>query len=161
MPYPTINLLWFTRKEAHKSPKMHDSLFQGDVLLLMQCNDFKMTMKSRTTAEIFSVYSFFSLLVEKKKKKNQAWFASGGFHWANTCEVTNQHASALHHKEMHIFVTSQCPQGQGEPPTAGCRLTHRYVLWIAPPVREMVFGNNCSTADIQSEMTVFNLRSCR
>lgn len=35
----------------------------------MQCNDFKMTMKSRTTAEIFSVYSFFSLLVEKKKKK--------------------------------------------------------------------------------------------
>lgn len=87
MPYPTINLLWFTRKEAHKSPKMHDSLFQGDVLLLMQCNDFKMTMKSRTTAEIFSVYSFFSLLVEKKKKKSSLvciwWLPLSKYLWSD------------------------------------------------------------------------------
>jgi len=110
---------------------MHDSLFQGDLSLLTQCNDFKTIMKSRATAEVFCIYSFSSLLVEKKKKKL-------GFHLvASTEQILVKWQISM----PQPCTTRRCtyvslPDALGvreSRPTAGCRLAHRYVLWIARP----------------------------
>lgn len=76
--------------------------------------------------------------------------------------MTNQHVLALHSKGMHICVTSPVPSDQGKPsPKLAAGLPADAACELHIHVREMVFSSSCSASDTQTEMTIFNLRSCQ